>query len=156
MRVYQWFSGLDLSDKFLVFSGKINTPMSWNERDRTVKVTAVSQIEDIEIGFSAEEGDFPYIPSDLMGKPWPMIFGTGSGLPGAGDEFRRRGRHLNPVGILTDGLDPTTVDLAPTDLSMPLYDNGTVRDQQLQVNLFLQSQPTFSLLKRLGAAGRRG
>ena len=27
VRVYQWFSGLALSDRFLVFAGKINTPV---------------------------------------------------------------------------------------------------------------------------------
>ena len=76
VRVYQWFTGLDLSDMFLVFSGRINTPLSWSERDRTIKITAISQIEDMEIGFSAEEGNFPYVPSDLVGRAWPMVFGT--------------------------------------------------------------------------------
>ena len=49
--------------------------MSWSERDRTVKITVLSQIEDLECGFSAEEGNFPYLPADLVGKAWPMIFG---------------------------------------------------------------------------------
>lgn len=34
--VYQWFEGLSLSDKFLLFKGEINSPFSWNEGDRTV------------------------------------------------------------------------------------------------------------------------
>ena len=42
-RVYQYFSGLDISDKFLLFSGKISSPIVWNERDRTVKATILSQ-----------------------------------------------------------------------------------------------------------------
>ncbi len=65
-RVYQYFYGLDLVDKFLLFAGKISSPVIWNERDRTVKFTIISQLEDREIGFSAEEGQFPYLPADLV------------------------------------------------------------------------------------------
>ena len=75
-RVYQYFTGFDSADKFLLFSGKLSSPISWSERDRTVKFTILSQLEDKEIGFSAEEGQFPYLPADMVGKAWPMIFGT--------------------------------------------------------------------------------
>ena len=75
-RVYQYFTGLALSDKFLLFSGKISSPIVWNERDRTVKVTILSQLEDREVGFSAEEGQFKYLPAEMVNKPWPLIFGT--------------------------------------------------------------------------------
>ena len=101
MRLYQWFTGLDLSDKFLVFAGRINTPVSWNERDRTVKITVVSQIEDKEIGFSAEEGNFPYIPSDLVGKAWPMVFGTGLRLPGRPNADGGDGRDVAAASALS-------------------------------------------------------
>ena len=37
-RVYQYFTGLVQSDMFLLFSGVVTTPFSWNERDRTVKL----------------------------------------------------------------------------------------------------------------------
>lgn len=74
--VYQWFEGLDLNDKFLLFKGKINSPVIWNEGDRTVSFTIISQLEDIEIGFSPEEGQFDELSADLIGEPWPMCFGT--------------------------------------------------------------------------------
>lgn len=74
--VYQWFEGLDLSDKFLLFKGKINSPVVWSERERTVSFTVISQIEDVEIGFSPEEGQFENISPELLGVPWPMCFGT--------------------------------------------------------------------------------
>jgi hypothetical protein len=75
VRLYQWFTGLAWSDRFVTFVGLINSPVSWSERDRTVKITVLSQIEDLECGFSAEEGNFPYIPADLVGKAWPQVFG---------------------------------------------------------------------------------
>lgn len=74
--VYQWFEGLSLSDKFLLFKGKINSPVIWRESDRTVSFAILSQLEDREIGFSPEEGNFPDISPSLIGKPWPMCFGT--------------------------------------------------------------------------------
>lgn len=74
--VYQWFTGIDLAEKFIVFQGLINSPITWREGDRTVSFTAVSQVEEREVGFSPEEGEFAAIPKNLIGQPWPMCFGT--------------------------------------------------------------------------------
>ena len=35
-----------------------------------------TKIEDVEAGFSMEEGDFPLIPPDALGKAWPLAFGS--------------------------------------------------------------------------------
>ena len=98
VRVYQWFTGLDLSDRSWCSPGASTPPWVWNERDRTVKFTALPQIEDKEIGFSAEEGQFPYIPAGLVGKAWPMIFGTGLRLSGTPDDAGRGGNHAHRRG----------------------------------------------------------
>jgi len=74
--VYQWFDGLDLADKFLLFRGEINSPFTWNEGDRTVSFDVTTKIEDVEAGFSMEEGDFPLVPPDALGKAWPLAFGS--------------------------------------------------------------------------------
>lgn len=79
--VYQWFEGLDYSDKFLIFTGQISSPIEWDEGDRTVQFTVISKIEDIEFGFSAEEGFFADLPQDLIGAPWPVVFGTVANVP---------------------------------------------------------------------------
>ncbi len=80
-KLYQWFDGLDLSERFLVFQGQISSPITWSEGDRTVSFTLISKLEDREIGFSAEEGAFAEIPETLVGEPWPMIFGTPLDVP---------------------------------------------------------------------------
>ena len=103
-RVYQYFTGLDLSDKFLLFSGKVSSPITWSERDRTVKFTILSQLEDKEIGFSAEEGQFPYLPADMVGKAWPMIFGKVVNCPTLQVNKAVTGTTLTSVGILS-GMD---------------------------------------------------
>lgn len=74
--IYQWFDGIPLDDKFLVFEGVISSPFTWKEADRTVSFRVISKLEDKEIGFSPEEGDFPDISDNLVGQAWPMLFGT--------------------------------------------------------------------------------
>lgn len=101
VRVYQWFDGLALSDRFLVFSGKISSPVIWSEKDRTVSFSLVSQLEDQEIGFSAEEGQFPYLPKDLVGKAWPMIFGKCMDVPALQVNKAISGTILCGIGIVS-------------------------------------------------------
>ena len=103
-RVYQYFAGLDLTDKFLLFSGKVSSPITWSERDRTIKFTIISQLEDKEIGFSAEEGQFPYLPADMVGKAWPMIFGKVMNCPALQVNKAVTGTTLTGVGVLS-GMD---------------------------------------------------
>ena len=79
--VYQWFEGLDLTDKFLLFKGQINSPVTWDEGARSVTFTIMSLIESVEVGFSIEEGNFPAPPYFLIGKAWPLCFGTTVDVP---------------------------------------------------------------------------
>ena len=102
VRLYQWFTGLAWSDRFVTFVGLINSPVSWSERDRTVKITVLSQIEDLECGFSAEEGNFPYIPADLVGKAWPQVFGLVYDYPALSLGAAVEGTLLQGVGIVTE------------------------------------------------------
>ena len=99
--VYQWFDGLDLEDRFLLFRGKVSTPIIWKEGDRTVTLTIISQLEDKEVGFSPEEGQFPYIPRDLVGKTWPSIFGTPLDVPAVRIGAAVTGTTLCGVGVLS-------------------------------------------------------
>lgn len=74
--IYQYFEGLPLSEKFLIFNGVIVSPVTWKEGDRTLSFSVITKTEDIEIGFSAEDGQFPNLPQTLVGKVWPLCFGT--------------------------------------------------------------------------------
>ncbi len=136
VRVYQWFQGLDLSDKFLVFAGKINTPVSWGERDRTVKITVLSHLEDVEVGFSPEAGEFAWLPSAMAGKAWPSIFGTVQDCPATQITKICQAVTITPVGI------PSGSDAY---LAAPLYANGTNSDSQAAVSQ-LQTMAQMNLL----------
>ncbi|MHA2218510.1 MAG: hypothetical protein ACXACY_21500 [Candidatus Hodarchaeales archaeon] len=74
--VYQWFPNLDFSDKFLIYKGQVSSPLEWHESDRSVHFDVINQLEDAEVGFSIEEGNFEFAPDDLYGKAWPLVFGT--------------------------------------------------------------------------------
>jgi len=97
--VYQWFQGMSLDDKFLIFQGVLNSPIEWDEGDRTLRFDVVSKIEDIEVGFSIEEGAFPNPPETLIGKPWPLCFGTVANVPALRVDSVRQGILADGTGI---------------------------------------------------------
>ena len=97
--VYQWFSGLELSEKFLIFKGQINTPLQWKEGDRTVSFDVILKIEDVEVGFSMDEGEFFNIPRELVGKPWPLCFGTVVNVPAFRGRSILQGTLATGIGI---------------------------------------------------------
>ena len=99
--VKQWFRGLPFNDRFLLFRGKISSPVTWNEGDRTVSFSILSQLEDKEVGFSPEEGQFPYIPKELIGQTWPLIFGTPLDVPAVQINKAITGTILCGVGIIS-------------------------------------------------------
>jgi len=103
-RVYQWYEGMPFSDRFLIFSGSIAAPISWSEGDRKLAFSILSKIEDKEIGFSAEEGDFDDIPVGLVGRVWPHVFGTVYNLPAMQLDAAPKGVTLDGTGIVDPNL----------------------------------------------------
>lgn len=79
VQVLQWFRDLPLTDAFVIFDGVISSPIVWSEGSRTLQFEVVTQLEDREVGFSVEEGQFPFVAADLIGKAWPVVFGTVTG-----------------------------------------------------------------------------
>jgi hypothetical protein len=88
-----------VTDKVLLFTGEIVTPFEWGESDRTVSFTILSKLEDTEVGFSMEEGNFPNIPDEALGKAWPLVFGQVCNIPAVQVRAPRRGYLLHGTGI---------------------------------------------------------
>lgn len=80
VQVYQWFSNLPLTEAFIIFEGEIASPIIWSEGARTLKFDVITKLEDREVGFSAEEGQFEFIPASIVGKAWPLVFGRVAGI----------------------------------------------------------------------------
>ncbi len=97
--IYQWFTQLNLADKFVIFEGIINSPIVWVEKDRTLSFEVVSKLEDAEIGFSPEEGDFPSINDNLIGKAWPMPFGTCLKIPAVSIDLVGNATLMDSLGL---------------------------------------------------------
>ncbi len=106
VKVYQWFKGIPLSDAFVVFEGELSTPIVWSEGDRTLSFAVVSKLDDFEVGFSAEEGDFPWIPPEIIGKAWPLTFGSPDKVPALRMEKIPSGALANLIGIGVSGVQP--------------------------------------------------
>jgi len=81
--LYQYFGDLSLVDKFTVFEGQLSTPFIWDEGARTVTFSILTEIENKEVGFSPEEGQFDFVSEDAVGKPWPLCFGNVIHVPAA-------------------------------------------------------------------------
>lgn len=79
--IYQWFAGVPLSEAFIIFEGELSTPITWKEGERTITFDVLSNVYNQEVGFSAEEGDFEYVPSNLIGVAWPLPFGSPLRVP---------------------------------------------------------------------------
>jgi len=98
--IYQFFVGLTWpTDAFVIFRGLINTPIMWNEGDRSVSFDLISLIEDIAVGFSIEAGDFVNPPLNAIGKAWPLVFGQCLNVPCLMLTTPRQGFLTTGVGI---------------------------------------------------------
>lgn len=82
VKVYLYLEGTDFdADRIWLFTGELSTPIEWNEGTRTLTVNIINKIEDAEVGFSIEEGDFYLPPQELIGKAWPLCFGKCIHIP---------------------------------------------------------------------------
>lgn len=81
VQVLQWFAEIPPSEAFVIFEGEISSPIVWKESDRTLSFAVLSKIEDVEVGFSVEEGSMANFPQSFFGKPWPVVFGVVGGIP---------------------------------------------------------------------------
>jgi len=98
-RVYLQPKSLSSQHKILVFKGEIVTPIEWDESQRSVKFNVLSKLNSTQVGFSMEEGDFPNIPDEALGKAWPLVFGQVCHLPAVKVRAPRRGYLETGVGI---------------------------------------------------------
>jgi hypothetical protein len=100
-RVYQSYEGLLDGDKFLIFSGQVSSPITWNEGDRTVSFTIINIIEDRLLGFAPEDGEFDFIAESAIGVAWPLAFGDVVRVPAVKLTEAVRGTSLTRYGQIT-------------------------------------------------------
>lgn len=104
--VYQVYEALTLDHKFLLFQGEICSPIVWDEGGRTLSFDILTRVEDTEVAFSMEEGDFPTIPKEALGKTWPLVFGQVCNMKAMQVRAPRKGYLQHGEGILDFTLEP--------------------------------------------------
>lgn len=72
---YHHYEGNAWTDKTLVFKGKVNGSVEWDEGARTLKFDIESYIDDVEVGYAPEEGEIVGQNPDTYGVMWPIVFG---------------------------------------------------------------------------------
>lgn len=102
-RIYQAYIDLGEAEKFLLFDGELASPYVWSEQEHTFRFDVVTNIEDQEIGFSPEEGEFEFIADSAVGKAWPLCFGRPIRVPAVKITDRVRGTSLTRYGALSQG-----------------------------------------------------
>jgi len=74
--VYHHYEGNAWTDKTLVFKGKLNGTIVWEEGERQLSFDIESYIDDAEVGYAPEEGDLANQNPDTYGVMWPIVFGA--------------------------------------------------------------------------------
>jgi hypothetical protein len=102
--IYLCFAGLPITEKVLLFSGQINSPIIWDEAVRTLGFDILSKIEDTEVAFTMEDSEyFPFVPPADRNKVWPLVFGHVCHMQGVPVTALRKGFLAEGVGVK----DPT-------------------------------------------------
>lgn len=135
VKIYQWFTQINLNDKFLIFEGIINSPIVWLEKDRTLSFDVVSKLEDAEIGFSPEEGDFSPIDDNVIGKPWPLPFGTVLKVPAVSIDVIGNATLMDSIGLHDPKLEADLQNLNLQQVYTSSYGSALITaGSQLQAN----------------------
>lgn len=123
--IYQHYADLALTDKFAVFYGQISTPFSWGEADRSLEFNVTSEIESFEVGFSPEEGQLEFVSPELVGNPWPLVFGDVLHVPATRVKQAPTAELLEPLyradRVLAEAKIEATEEAYQQDLAIFLY-----------------------------------
>lgn len=87
------------TNTIVLFVGQITTPITWG--NRTLSFTVLSKLEDKEVGFSAEQGQFDFINDDAVGKTWPLVVGAAKFVPGIKINNRTVGYAMSEYSIIS-------------------------------------------------------
>lgn len=97
--IYQHYADINVADAFLIFQGEIASPIIWSEVEKALTITAVTRLNSVPIGFSPESANMFNIHEDLIGNPWPMVFGTAIYYPAVPLQVIPTGTTVDPFGL---------------------------------------------------------
>lgn len=86
------------NDTILLFLGYIASPVVW--LNKTITFTVIHKLEDKEVGFSAEQGQFDGLNPDIVGKAWPLCIGQVKFVPTVRINNRIVGSSLTEYSVI--------------------------------------------------------
>lgn len=121
VQILQWFPTLSYNQAFVLFTGLINSAMEWSEGERTFTFDVLNKVEDLEVGFSFDEGTIFGLPVAVAGKAIPMVFGNCLMVPSLILGATPSGLLAKGVGIIYD--DIFDAELAKLNASIQQANN---------------------------------
>jgi hypothetical protein len=81
VNVYQCFRGQPLDFNVIIFEGSIVGPIVWSESDRSIEVQCTTRFANIQVGIWYDPTNTDILHQSLIGKTWPLPFGTPVNYP---------------------------------------------------------------------------
>lgn len=123
--VYHWFGGQTQADLLLLLKGRIEAAPSWNEMDRTLSFEVETPRRLKPVPFAPTESDGLDVDEDLLGRVWPMCFGTPSDVPACAIKMPPSG---NLVQDLTQNGKIQTIDGVVTQVESSTFEVDNPND----------------------------
>lgn len=79
--IYHYYAGNDAADAVVMLHGKITGDIDWSEGERTLSFNIESYVEDAEVGYAPEDGDFTDLNPDVIGQAVPIVVGSVAKVP---------------------------------------------------------------------------
>jgi hypothetical protein len=98
-----------------VISGHLTNPQ-WSEGDRVLTVTVESTLVSLEVGYSAEDGDYNDLDPDAIDVPWPLVFGKPLHVPAVRIRRQKTAKLLYTIQLRPKS---NTVTWSPLIINLP-------------------------------------
>lgn len=172
--IYQWFAEADFSINYMfpIFEGVVATPIEWDEGARTIRFDVMTSLEDREVGFSVEDGNFTDIPDILLGKSWPLVFGTVLDMPTVMMDEKPSGTTMVPLSIPDYSLrihalhidcaaartagKATCLSLRAAELMFMALGSGGGNEEALKLSASTKVADPVNITSTVGGFGARG
>jgi hypothetical protein len=131
---------------YTLFYGKVDTPVTWSEQERTFEIEVNTPVKGEEVGFAPEEADpgtDQVVSEDAVGKAWPLCFGSPVRVPAVKITEGVRSTVLSRFVLITR-LDLRALEDAATSYQTVIRaiadeQDNLILDEESYNNLFRQA-----------------
>lgn len=148
VNLYLAYKTLTFGDKVRIFTGEMNTPIEWDDAERTFRFEIVTKVEDSTIGFSPEQAESQLISESAVGVAWPLCFGSPLHVPAVRINEQPIGTALFRMSVVSAGTTSQICSLAKQRRQYDRIQSNADSD----VVTFLDNAAYAAVLENLGTA----